>query len=59
MSLTSQGPVWDFASANPSWSCMAAACGLPLTLPEEQVFTSPYPAGAGRNGLRSLITALL
>ena len=37
------GPVWDCPSAAPSLNRIAAACGLPTTLPAAQVFTSFYP----------------
>src|SRR5580658_8963583 len=37
--------VWDCLLADPSLSRMAAACGLPTTLPTEQVFVSLYPPG--------------
>src|SRR6266478_4876213 len=36
-------PAWDFASADPLWNRMAAACGLPTTLSAVQAFTSPFP----------------
>src|SRR5579863_7283079 len=37
-------PAWDFGSAAPSSSHMAAACGRPRILPEVQASTSLYPA---------------
>src|SRR6267143_110474 len=39
----STAPEWGFASADPSLSRMAAACGLPTTLRAAQVFTLLYP----------------
>jgi hypothetical protein len=37
---------WDFASAVPSWNHMAAACGLPTTLPAAVVFSFTLPTNS-------------
>src|ERR1700730_1444944 len=41
--LNLTAPAWGFASAAPSWNRMAAAYGLPTTLPAAQASISRYP----------------
>jgi signal transduction histidine kinase len=49
---------WDFASADPLWNRMAAACGPPTIRPAALDFISPYPARTQRSRWRSADTGL-
>src|ERR1700758_4506504 len=45
-------PAWGFASADPSWNRMAAACGRPTTLRAAPASISPYPLPTRRSESR-------